>query len=207
MRRRRKRLNKLGQLNAEKNLAIVARHYYPLRKATRILSYAPFAGEISPNKLIANLTRAKIYQPRITNYRLGQMQCYPQTSSNERNSLGIHEPTITTQPTPTQYFDVVLVPLVAFDRTGNRLGMGAGFYDRALSFKLNNPSLQRPLLVGLAHQFQEVKSLAAQSWDVPLDAILTDQKLYLTRTSIAANAYNSANNSCNNSANNKIDKT
>jgi len=180
MRKRRKALNQLCQRNAENNLATVARHYYPLRKASRILSYAPFAGEISPNKLLANLVRAKVYQPRITNYRLGQMQCYPKAQTNSQNSLGIPEPTIASQPTPISYFDVVLVPLVAFDQMGNRLGMGAGFYDRAVSFRLNRPELQRPLLVGLAHHFQEVKSLPAQSWDVPLDAILTDQKLFLT---------------------------
>ena len=178
MRKKRKLLDRSSQHKAEKNLAIVARHFYPLRKATRILSYAPFAGEISPNNLVANIGRAQIFQPRITNYRLGQMRCYPRTLNNELNSLGIQEPAILSQPTPIQHFDVILVPLVAFDRTGNRLGMGAGFYDRALAFKLNRPTVHRPLLVGLAHHFQEVNSLHAQSWDVPLDAILTDQQLF-----------------------------
>lgn len=177
MRRQRKALSPQLQNHAEQKLAAQARHYYPLRKATRVLSYAPFAGEISPNKLLTYLVGAKVYQPKITNYRLGQMQCYAATQRNHRNSLGIQEPTALGQPTPIRYFDVVLVPLVAFDRAGNRLGMGAGFYDRALSFKLNNQGVKRPLLIGLAHHFQEVKSLPAQNWDVPLDAILTDQEL------------------------------
>ncbi len=178
MRQQRKLLTHIEQQNAERDLAKVARHHYQIKQATRILSYSPFAGEISPQILVENLNRAKIYQPKITNYRLGQMRCYPANQHKLQNSLGILEPAITSQPLAVRYFDVVLVPLVAFDRKGNRLGMGAGFYDRALSFKLNHQGLQRPLLIGLAHHFQEVKSLPAQSWDVPLDAILTDRELF-----------------------------
>ncbi len=70
---------------------------------------------------------------------------------------------------------LVLVPLVAFDRNGNRMGMGAGYYDRALQ-ALAHQTGTRPLLVGLAHAFQETTSLQAKPWDVPLDAILTDQE-------------------------------
>jgi len=178
MRKQRNALSFAQQKVAESALVAAARHYYPLRKAERILSYAPFAGEISPDKLVTNLVRTKTYHPRIINYRLGQMLCYPATEYRRKNSLGIQEPTVSVQPTPVRFFDVVLLPLVAFDRAGNRLGMGAGFYDRALSFKLNNMGIKRPLLVGLAHHFQEVNSLTAQSWDVPLDAILTDRELF-----------------------------
>ena len=178
MRKRRKALSRSEQWAAEQKLATVARRYYSLLQARRLLSYAPFAGEISPRELVARQVRSSIHHPRITNYRLGKMQFYPISNDPQRNSLGILEPLATCKPTPIQYFDAILVPLVAFDRVGNRLGMGAGFYDRALSFKLNRQGIQRPLLIGLAHHFQEVESLPAQSWDVPLDAILTDRELF-----------------------------
>ena len=67
------------------------------------------------------------------------------------------------------------MPLVAFDRCGNRIGMGAGYYDRALQ-SLEYQTSTRPFLLGVAHHFQELESIEARSWDVPLDAILTDQE-------------------------------
>ena len=71
--------------------------------------------------------------------------------------------------------DVVLVPLVAYDGTGTRAGMGAGFYDRTFALRLTTGA--PPLLVGLAYRWQEVGHLARAPWDVPLDAVLTDQGL------------------------------
>jgi len=68
--------------------------------------------------------------------------------------------------------DVVLVPLVAFDLTCNRIGMGGGFYDRSFEFRKNTPA--PPTLVGVAHAFQQVKDVLAQPWDVPLDFVATD---------------------------------
>ena len=65
---------------------------------------------------------------------------------------------------------------MAFDPRGNRLGMGGGFYDRAFARVLRARPL-RPRLVGLAHGFQQVDSLPAEPWDIPLDAIATDATL------------------------------
>ena len=68
--------------------------------------------------------------------------------------------------------DVVLLPLVGFDRSGNRLGMGKAYYDR--TFQKNN--WHHPKLVGVAHSIQECESLIAQLWDVPLMAIVTEKE-------------------------------
>jgi 5-formyltetrahydrofolate cyclo-ligase len=165
---------------AERGLARVGALFPQLRNATRVLSYIPVGGEISPGSLEKSLTKAQIYQPRITSFNHGLMRFYPASARKSRNRFGILEPAAIGTPMPAMKFDVVLVPLVAFDRTGNRLGMGAGFYDRAMAFRLNNPKTSRPLLVGLAHHFQEVNSLNAQAWDVPLDVILTDRELIRT---------------------------
>ena len=68
--------------------------------------------------------------------------------------------------------DVLFLPLVAFDDGGNRLGLGAGYYDRFLG---NLPEKLRPLTVGLAHEAQRAKEgLVRQPWDIPLDAIATE---------------------------------
>lgn len=66
--------------------------------------------------------------------------------------------------------DIVLTPLVGFDRRGNRLGQGAGHYDRAFGAF---PDAWR---VGLAWSVQEVDALTPDPWDVPLHAIATEKE-------------------------------
>ncbi|WP_380785758.1 5-formyltetrahydrofolate cyclo-ligase [Sphingomonas sp. R86521] len=65
--------------------------------------------------------------------------------------------------------DIILTPLVGFDRAGNRIGQGAGHYDRAF---VAHPNAWR---VGIAVSVQEVATLAPDPWDVPLHAIATEQ--------------------------------
>lgn len=91
------------------------------------------------------------------------------------NRYGIPEPDL--QPgsllTPAD-MSVVLTPLLGFSRVGQRLGMGAGCYDRSFAFR----KLQAapPLLVGIGYSVQEVDDLQAQDWDVPLDAIASERE-------------------------------
>ena len=68
--------------------------------------------------------------------------------------------------------DILLVPLSAFDGTGQRIGYGAGHYDRAIA-RLHAKGLN-PLLIGIAFDCQEVPSVPAQEHDVALDAVLTE---------------------------------
>lgn len=89
--------------------------------------------------------------------------------------------------------DVVLVPLVAFDAEGRRVGNGKGFYDRALAAlaadlpdpdpgtgargRSEAPSRSGPVLIGVAHSFQQVDKAPSHPWDVTLDAIVTESGL------------------------------
>ncbi len=85
-----------------------------------------------------------------------------------------------TQPLPTAIATsptIILLPLVGFDRTGNRLGQGAGHYDRALEH------LPSALRVGIAWSVQEVDQLPADPWDAPLDAVLTEREWIKTPNS------------------------
>jgi 5-formyltetrahydrofolate cyclo-ligase len=79
--------------------------------------------------------------------------------------------------------DLVLVPLVAVDPHGTRMGTGAGFYDRCLQHLRAGRNWRRPKLIGLGYEFQRVAALAARSWDVPLDALLTEKGLYASKGS------------------------
>lgn len=89
----------------------------------------------------------------------------------QQNKLGIHEPGA--QPeTPLALLDLLLMPLVAWDRQGRRLGMGAGYYDRALApFRAHGG----PLRVGIAYQCQQARQLPEDKWDVRLHAVVTEQ--------------------------------
>ena len=70
--------------------------------------------------------------------------------------------------------DWLLMPLVAFDDSGRRVGMGGGFYDATLAVSLTRRTWRRPRLIGVAHEFQRVEQLDVDHWDIPLDGILTD---------------------------------
>ena len=69
--------------------------------------------------------------------------------------------------------DLVLVPVVVADQLGNRIGHGAGFYDRTFAHT-REAGRSRPLLIGLCHAFQVVPQLEARPWDVPLDLVVTE---------------------------------
>ncbi|MFB2550343.1 5-formyltetrahydrofolate cyclo-ligase [Ensifer soli] len=71
--------------------------------------------------------------------------------------------------------DLMLVPLSAFDAAGNRIGYGAGHYDRAIA-RLRAKG-RAPRLIGIAFDCQEVASVPAEPHDVPLEAILTETGL------------------------------
>jgi len=78
--------------------------------------------------------------------------------------------------TKLRSLDVVFMPLVGFDEKGNRLGMGGGFYDRSLSrcFRAST-TWHRPVRVGVAYSWQQADEIPTEPWDIPLDAIITEQ--------------------------------
>ena len=75
--------------------------------------------------------------------------------------------------------DLLLLPLVAFDKKGNRLGMGGGYYDRTLAYLTRRQIWKKPRLFGVAHEFQKTATpLTPHDWDIPLDAVVTDRCHY-----------------------------
>lgn len=90
-----------------------------------------------------------------------------------KNKFGVLEPDISRElAIPVDKLDLILLPLVVFDMRCTRLGMGAGYYDRTLA---NNT---RSTLFGIAYQFQRVDYIEPESWDVPLDAVITQRAVY-----------------------------
>ena len=96
------------------------------------------------------------------------------------NRFGISEPALnSTAIRLLSQHHLLLMPLVGFDAQGNRLGMGGGFYDRTLANI--NALKNRPTLVGVAHDCQQVDELPVEPWDVPLDLIVTPTQIISTR--------------------------
>lgn len=94
------------------------------------------------------------------------------------NRHGIPEPVCaTTGLLAPDQLDVVLLPLLGFDREGHRLGFGGGYYDRSFAFLGGRSGIGRPALVGVGYALQEVPALAPQPWDVGLDYVATEREL------------------------------
>jgi 5-formyltetrahydrofolate cyclo-ligase len=152
------------------------------RRGARVALYVPVPGEVDlrPGLAMAWRRGATVYVPRISSRRRGRMSFvrWAPGAAARRNVFGILEPAGTMRPTPARQLDVVVVPVVGFDRRGNRLGMGAGFYDRALRRRLDPARpWRRPRLVGVAFACQELEAIPVSPWDVPLDLIVTERGL------------------------------
>ena len=94
------------------------------------------------------------------------------------NRYGIPEPDVDPRASLTATdMALIVVPLVGFDGAGHRLGMGGGWYDRSFAFRQRHAP--PPALLGAAFDAQRVGSIAAQEWDVPLDAVFTEAATYL----------------------------
>ncbi|GJL82900.1 MAG: 5-formyltetrahydrofolate cyclo-ligase [marine bacterium B5-7] len=95
------------------------------------------------------------------------------------NRFGIMEPAVHARSLRRAIeLDVVLVPLVAFDSRGNRIGMGSGFYDSTLAIRAAGKHFRKPAVIGLAHECQRLDHLSVDPWDIPLDFVATDKHLY-----------------------------
>ncbi len=165
----------------------VARHLgdlHALHTAQRVGTYRAARGELDPSPVDDVVRRhgGRLYLPAMRPGGALDFVAWGERTRLVANRYGIEEPAGGRTVDPRR-LDVVLVPLVAFDRHGHRLGLGAGYYDRAFAFKAPGRAgegvraARRPLLVGLAHGFQEVPALPPQPWDVRLDAIATPEAL------------------------------
>lgn len=149
----------------------------------RIACYLPSDGEIDSRLVMERMWRMgkRAFLPVVSRLAQDRLWFAEARASTKlyRNRFGIPEPRVRkTDLVRAESLDLILLPLVAFDERGNRLGRGAGFYDRSLAFLRHRTHLRKPRLLGLAHDFQRVAELPADAWDIPLDGVVTDRAVY-----------------------------
>ncbi len=139
----------------------------PLVNARSFFVYASFQSEVDTTGIIARLLQRKkqVCVPRTLGD--GVMLAVPHSEDTEKDKYGIVQP----KSGEDTQCDVALVPLLSADKKGNRLGYGGGYYDRYLSSRPN------ALRVGVCYFGQIVESLVGESWDEPMDMLLTEEGL------------------------------
>ena len=147
----------------------------PYRKAKRLALYLAINGEVDLNMLwnSAPLHGKQCYFPMVKDdLSLLFLPATPITPFKP-NRFGIGEPDVSPHlAIPPEELDLVIVPLVAFDAACMRLGMGSGSYDRTFT------SPRRGHILGAAYQFQRIDFIKPESWDIPLDTVVTEQNIY-----------------------------
>jgi 5-formyltetrahydrofolate cyclo-ligase len=149
------------------------------RAGKRIALYLPFDRETDTAAMIAAARRRglRIFVPVIVDRRHSRIRFYPLDGKTRRGVFGIAVPKRVAHPTASRWLNLIVVPLVGVDAAGRRLGMGGGFYDRALEFRRRRRHWSGPHLVGLAFDCQRTESNFAEPWDVSLDSLATESGL------------------------------
>jgi 5-formyltetrahydrofolate cyclo-ligase len=165
-----------SQAAAERIMALPA-----YREAREILAYLPVRNELDAGLVAGRalndgkrllLPRCRAGAPGLLD--LGCVRCLSEVRPGRYGIL--EPPQQACQPPETFAPDLILVPGLAFDVRGNRLGFGGGYYDRLLAL----PTADSAFTVGLGYAFQLVLSLPAAPWDRPVNAVVTDRQTLLT---------------------------
>ena len=147
-------------------------------RARAIAVYCAFDGEPALDEFVANACRRgkRVYAPVLSSAGMRFARWLP-TTRMRRNTFGFAEP-VNAIAIDARSLDLVLTPLVAFDRNGARLGFGGGYYDRCFAFLRARRAWFKPKLVGVGYAFQELAHIERQPWDVPLWGAVTDTGIH-----------------------------
>jgi 5-formyltetrahydrofolate cyclo-ligase len=184
--RRQLRAGRRAIPDAERRVCDRAIHASLLRlgvwqRGRRVAAFLGMPGEVDLRPCFGTAWQraVHIYVPHIVSRRDSRMVFVPLAPGApvRGNMFGIAEPLHGSRGRiPVRHLDTILVPLVGFDAHGHRLGMGAGFYDRALRPRLDRTQpFRRPRLIGIAYSIQQVDRLEPASWDVALDLVVTER--------------------------------
>ena len=150
--------------------------------ASSLAAYQALADEVDLGELWASLHTGDtaLYLPRITAGESAmEFAHWLPGEALIDNDFGIGEPA--GDAIPVEELSVVVLPCVAVDSGGTRVGFGQGYYDRALEEIAGRDPDRRPLLVGVAFEQQVYAAIEGNEWDVPLDVLITESGVTRTR--------------------------
>ena len=172
----RKKILRIRKKNNFKNFNVNSQSILKVIKKKNIKGkifggYYPFNHEINAIQILEKFEKLNytISLPKIK--KDSQMDFYYWSSKDPLtiNKYGIPEPISKT----IKYPDILLVPLVAYDKNLNRIGYGGGFYDRYIQ-KIKK--IKKILTIGLAYSFQKVKKIPINKYDIKLDFVITEKQ-------------------------------
>lgn len=152
------------------------------RESSEIALYLPIKGEVNTLSILEEIwrTQKNAYLP-VLNAKTKALifAKYDKDTKLIQNKFHIDEPIFEENNVISpEKLHLVITPLVGFDESCNRLGMGCGYYDRTFAFKRNLPFVQKPWLIGIAYELQKIQKFAVNAWDVRLDAVITETSKY-----------------------------
>jgi 5-formyltetrahydrofolate cyclo-ligase len=152
---------------------IVRSHEF--RSCKLLGAYLPMRDEVDTTVIIERAWRAqkRVFVPVTdTHGTMNFCEISPDTVVT-RNRYGLWEP-VSGVIIASRDLDIVVTPVVAFDNSRRRIGMGGGYYDRCFHFLINRRKWLRPKLIGVAFACQETTTIDHDSWDVPLYSVVTE---------------------------------
>jgi len=188
IREQRRLLSQRQQRQHSRAAARLVAGWFPYLKARHVAVYFDTDGELGLESLVSSARRCgkSIYLPVLHPFSDGKLWFseWREFDRLQLNRYGIPEPVPRErkQVLPCM-LDMVLVPLVAFDRSCFRLGMGGGYYDRTFAYRKSRLCWRRPMLVGVAHDLQRLERIDVNPWDISLDAVITERQIYQCKMS------------------------
>lgn len=173
LRARRQRVSGDQRQVAAANAVVQVSELPDWHRATNVAGYLATREEFDCGPLLLTAQRAgkRTFLPGMAAGTTLHFRRYSAGDSLREARHGIYQPMPTAAEAPVATLNIMFLPLVGWNARGVRLGMGAGYYDRALY-------RERPgLLVGLGYDCQEYDDLPYDTWDVPLDYVLTGSRL------------------------------
>jgi 5-formyltetrahydrofolate cyclo-ligase len=162
-----------ARLAKSRKIAGKLRRLAVYRKARRLLCYAAFDGEVETQPILAQALadgkRVAVPVTRASGKRIIPVEIRAPRELDRRGAFGIPQPSGVRRRLSVRRLDLVIVPGVAFDRGGLRLGRGGGYFDRFLA-----KVPRRVPRVGLAFKFQLLKKLPGEPHDQPVSRVITD---------------------------------
>jgi len=181
LRTKRKSLTASFQKTAAEALLLRLQNDIVVKEAEHIALYLANNGELDLQPFIHWCWQQNkhIYLPVVHPFSKGHLLFlrYENNSIMAINRYNIEEPKLDVRYIkPIQQLDIIFTPLVAFDSTGARIGMGGGYYDRTLANWYENyvqDAQYSPSIIGIAHDCQQITEVPHEVWDIPLPRIIT----------------------------------